>query len=615
MSESGGGVKGRGVGYEAEEEDQDHHHNFAGQEENIYAIPHGTGTSSVSDQPFQDMIQLLKRMRFGNCAELFGEDQGMLLERMKRRNEDKMDVVVGRAVFAIEQGVHLFRKIYASLMLDAPEKESENGSGVEEERGEEGKEEEREGGEKWGGEGRSPSFGSSRGRGSMLPYHLKEGDPRRKMIKPLKLGIIGCGRVGQAIVKRCLAYKIFSPEEIIISTRRPQTLKIFLKHHITVVFDNERVVREAGIVCVCCLDHQVQLLGKDIHSGIRDDQLLISVIPTCSVKKIQANLGGACTVLVHANHYNETNRKSGLAVVRTTGNEDKEDRGGGEEDEERTRSIRLNSLREPLHSLETIEKIDPLKDNNRFDYCIDLFLSLLNMSLHHGIEWLASIGLVNQILFGTDFDKPLVYFETQHAFGLVEQHSASSLVKHYLNRLPISQNHVVDIMENSADSPSLNGLGDEEVDEVDGRGSGDGNEIKETGENAGRSKQGGEGGSENEVEDNELEKIEEQLRNVSSRRKKFTKGASAIELINACSEVKIKIPKDKNSTLVTDETAREMLIDFFTHHQVQAKFKGVFRETLQYEDGTHQTPTFSLKSADSSKAALLYGDSPLRSDD
>jgi len=44
----------------------------------------------------------------------------------------------------------------------------------------------------------------------------------------IKVGIIGCGRLGKQVVSSLLAFSDIKPEEIIISTRRPNLLSRFL---------------------------------------------------------------------------------------------------------------------------------------------------------------------------------------------------------------------------------------------------------------------------------------------------------------------------------------------------------------------------------------------------
>ena len=53
---------------------------------------------------------------------------------------------------------------------------------------------------------------------------LKQVVPRN----PIKVGIIGCGRLGKQIVSCLLEYSDVRTEEITISTRRPNILGMFI---------------------------------------------------------------------------------------------------------------------------------------------------------------------------------------------------------------------------------------------------------------------------------------------------------------------------------------------------------------------------------------------------
>lgn len=82
-----------------------------------------------------------------------------------------------------------------------------------------------------------------------------------------KLGIIGCGTIGSLIVETLLSLGILKPKEIIISTRRPQTLQHF--KNIVVVTHNETVVKDADLVILCCLPNHIPYIVNDIQMKLR----------------------------------------------------------------------------------------------------------------------------------------------------------------------------------------------------------------------------------------------------------------------------------------------------------------------------------------------------------
>jgi len=55
---------------------------------------------------------------------------------------------------------------------------------------------------------------------------LHQSPPRN----PLKIGLIGCGRLGRQIISTLLTYGDVRTEEITISTRRPHILSEFIQH-------------------------------------------------------------------------------------------------------------------------------------------------------------------------------------------------------------------------------------------------------------------------------------------------------------------------------------------------------------------------------------------------
>ena len=98
-----------------------------------------------------------------------------------------------------------------------------------------------------------------------------------------KLGIIGCGTIGTIIVETLLSMGILKPNEIIISTRRPQTLQHRFKK-ILVVIENEVVIKESDLVILCCLPHHIPHIVNDIQMKIQVP--MISCVAGLSYSKL-----------------------------------------------------------------------------------------------------------------------------------------------------------------------------------------------------------------------------------------------------------------------------------------------------------------------------------------
>ena len=67
---------------------------------------------------------------------------------------------------------------------------------------------------------------------------------------PLKIGIIGCGRLGSHLVNTFLAFGDVGAENIKVSTRRPETLSMYWKEDL---FNSLRMITLASVTVIIVL--------------------------------------------------------------------------------------------------------------------------------------------------------------------------------------------------------------------------------------------------------------------------------------------------------------------------------------------------------------------------
>ncbi|XP_065827704.1 NADP-dependent oxidoreductase domain-containing protein 1-like [Oscarella lobularis] len=104
--------------------------------------------------------------------------------------------------------------------------------------------------------------------------------------KGITVGVIGCGRVGQQIIKCLLNYGRCSPSDILVSTRRPDTLKRLSDLGVDVGFNNARVARSVHLLFIACLPSQLPDVSKSIAGCINFSTLVFSVVGGMPVTKI-----------------------------------------------------------------------------------------------------------------------------------------------------------------------------------------------------------------------------------------------------------------------------------------------------------------------------------------
>jgi len=85
---------------------------------------------------------------------------------------------------------------------------------------------------------------------------------------PLLVGIIGCGRLGKQLANTLLKFSDVHPEELFLSTRRPETLSALQAKGAHCGFDNVKVCSTVHILFLCCLPTQLPTVAKEIRGHL-----------------------------------------------------------------------------------------------------------------------------------------------------------------------------------------------------------------------------------------------------------------------------------------------------------------------------------------------------------
>ncbi|CAH3161459.1 unnamed protein product [Porites evermanni] len=85
---------------------------------------------------------------------------------------------------------------------------------------------------------------------------------------PLLVGIIGCGRLGKQLANTLLTFSDVHPEELFLSTRRPETLSSLQAKGVHCGFDNIKVCNAVHILFICCLPSQLPTVAKEIKGHL-----------------------------------------------------------------------------------------------------------------------------------------------------------------------------------------------------------------------------------------------------------------------------------------------------------------------------------------------------------
>ena len=94
----------------------------------------------------------------------------------------------------------------------------------------------------------------------------------------IKLGIIGCGNMGGAMLRQLLKAGIFAPEEVIISDKNPG-LRTQLKNDLGVNVTYQNTEAAAAPTLLLAVKPQfIREVGAEIAETIRPDALVISIV-------------------------------------------------------------------------------------------------------------------------------------------------------------------------------------------------------------------------------------------------------------------------------------------------------------------------------------------------
>ncbi|XP_072163621.1 NADP-dependent oxidoreductase domain-containing protein 1-like [Diadema setosum] len=112
---------------------------------------------------------------------------------------------------------------------------------------------------------------------------LQKAPPR----DPVRIGIIGCGRMGSHLVNTLITYSDVLPHEIQISTRRPETLAHFKKKGVECMYNNAKVASSVHLLFLCVLPSQLVTVADDICSVIPAHCTVYTFLSSVPVQRLR----------------------------------------------------------------------------------------------------------------------------------------------------------------------------------------------------------------------------------------------------------------------------------------------------------------------------------------
>ncbi|NLK94960.1 MAG: pyrroline-5-carboxylate reductase [Clostridiales bacterium] len=107
-----------------------------------------------------------------------------------------------------------------------------------------------------------------------------------------KIGFIGCGNMGSAMVGGLINSGFKSADEIIVSTRTEESAnKISSKFNVKVTTDNKEVAREADILILAVKPNMYKKVLDEIREDINNKKLMITIAAGISIENMEYWLG------------------------------------------------------------------------------------------------------------------------------------------------------------------------------------------------------------------------------------------------------------------------------------------------------------------------------------
>jgi pyrroline-5-carboxylate reductase len=104
------------------------------------------------------------------------------------------------------------------------------------------------------------------------------------------LGFIGCGNMGEALVKGLLASKAAQPSQVRVSARRPDRMQELVKQYCVGAGSNAEVARASDVVVLAVKPQILDLVLRQLTHDLTKDKLVISVAAGVPIAALERRL-------------------------------------------------------------------------------------------------------------------------------------------------------------------------------------------------------------------------------------------------------------------------------------------------------------------------------------
>jgi pyrroline-5-carboxylate reductase len=113
-----------------------------------------------------------------------------------------------------------------------------------------------------------------------------------------KLAVLGCGKMGEALVAGLLASGWRRPEDIVVTARSQERLEeLSQRHGVNIELDNGVAVKDAEVIVLAVKPQDIDALLASIAGHIGPEQTVLSVVAAINTAAIESQLDDAVPVV------------------------------------------------------------------------------------------------------------------------------------------------------------------------------------------------------------------------------------------------------------------------------------------------------------------------------
>lgn len=112
-----------------------------------------------------------------------------------------------------------------------------------------------------------------------------------------QIGIIGLGKMGEAIAKGLLTSKLKDRYKIVGSTKSEESALLAKKNGIECSTDNQKIINQSDMIILAVKPHQAEAILTEYKSSFKSNQLVLSICAAVTTEQLSEWTGGKPAII------------------------------------------------------------------------------------------------------------------------------------------------------------------------------------------------------------------------------------------------------------------------------------------------------------------------------